>query len=99
MKNIVVIDKSELQDKYVWEKGNTLIDRIDCITVAVVNSYHNVNNIVCYLDKVSFESFKVTLGKEFVMYSTVHSKLPDELKPMCSRWVQYRGIYFMEERY
>lgn len=95
MKNIVLIDKSNFQSKYVWQQNDDLLSFIDNIVSSVKTDYNKVNHVVCYLDRTEFDSFRNNLNRDVVMYS-VRCNLPVELTPMCKRWIQYGGIYFME---
>lgn len=97
MKNIVLIDKSVFQSKYVWQQNDDLLSVIDNIVSSVAICYNKVGHIVCYLDRAEFDSFRNSLNRDVVMYSAMQN-LPTELTPMCKRWVLYGGIYFMEDR-
>lgn len=95
MKNIVLIDKSLFQTRYVWQENSDLLSYINNAVSSVTANYRAVDCIVCYLDRTEFDSFRNSLGKDFVMWSAM-CKLPAELTPMCKRWIQYGGVYFME---
>ena len=96
--NIALVDKSVFQTKYLWEEGDTLLDKITRVEDKCYTDNYKINAIVCYLDRVEYESFCNFLPREVVIFSGSFSKLPKELEPMCKRWIQYGGIYFMEER-
>ena len=94
--NITLVDKSEFQVKYMWDKHIDLFSRISEVVCKYKIINHKSDAIICYLDSVEYENFRNNLPREFVIHSISFNTLPKELSPMCRRWIQYGGIYFME---
>lgn len=94
--NIVLIDKSEFQVKYLWDKGISILDK--AVQLGHKHYSSNVDAIICYLDSEEYENLRDALPRDFCIYRVSTNTLPKELEPMCRRWVQYGGVHFMEKR-
>jgi len=95
--NILLIDKSKFQTKYVWQEKSTLANVIDKIIEEALKEYKSLSYAVCYLNRSEYDSLCNSIDRAVLMYSWI-APLPEELKPMCGRWFRYNGVYFMEER-
>ena len=93
--NILLIDKSKFQTKYVWQEKSTLTNVIDKIIEEAREEYRSLSYAICYLNRSEYESLRDSIDKVRLMYSCI-DPLPKELKPMCCRWFRYNGVYFME---
>lgn len=94
--NILLIDKSEFQTKYVWQEKSTLANVIDKILEKARTEYKSLSYAVCYLKHNEYDSLCNSIDRTVLMYSGI-APIPKELKPMCGRWFRYNGVYFMEE--
>ena len=52
--NIALVDKSVFQTKYLWEEGDTLLDKITRVEDKCYTDNYKINAIVCYLDRVEY---------------------------------------------
>lgn len=95
--NILLIDKSKFQTKYVWQEKSTLANVIDKIIEEALKEYKSLSYAVCYLNHSEYDSLRNSIDKALLMYRGI-APIPKELKPMCGRWFRYNGVYFMEER-
>lgn len=95
--NILLIDKSKFQTKYVWQEKSTLVNVIDKIIEEAREGYRSLSYAICYLNHSEYDSLYNSIDKTMLVYSCT-TPLPKELKPMCDRWFRYNGVYFMEER-
>ena len=94
--NILLIDKSEFQTKYIWQDKFTLNGVIDKILEKARTEYKSLSYAVCYLNRNEYDSLCNSIDRTVLMYSGI-APIPKELKPMCGRWFRYNGVYFMEE--